>query len=100
MPLLASIYRSPNNDADNNASLLQLMQEISDIKVQYKLIVGDFNLPHISWSNWTSTTGLTEIHTLFIEKVRDCFFHQHLNEVTRMRGASTGTTLDLLFSND
>ena len=98
--LFTSIYRSPNSGVANNANLLQLMQEIGDMKVQYKVLVGDFNLPHINWNNWTTRVGLAEFDTVFIEKVRDCFFNQHIKEVTRMRGESTGNTLDLLFSND
>ncbi|KAG7165925.1 hypothetical protein Hamer_G011833 [Homarus americanus] len=37
---------------------------------------------------------------MFIEKVRDCFLTQHIEEITRIRGDSTGNTLDLLFSNE
>ena len=81
-------------------NLLQLMQEISDHKVQYKITVGDFNLPHINWNYCTSTMGQHDIHTLFLEKVRDCFFTQHITDITRFRGDSIGNTLDLLFTND
>ncbi len=67
--LFTSIYGSPNSDTDNNANLLQLMQEIGDMKTQYKVLVGDSNLPQINWRNWTTSTGLTDLHTVFIEKV-------------------------------
>lgn len=70
--LFTSIYRSPTSSNDNNMNLLQLMQEISDHKVQYKITVGDFNLPHINWNYCTSTMGQHDdiVHTLFLEKVR------------------------------
>ncbi|KAG7153996.1 putative Endonuclease-reverse transcriptase-containing protein 11, partial [Homarus americanus] len=61
---------------------------------------GDFNLPQINWSNYTSVMGLNDVGTMFIEKVRDCFLTQHIEEITRIRGDSTGNTLDLLFSNE
>ena len=44
--------------------------------------------------------GLTDFNTLFIEKVRDCFLTQHIQDVTRIRGDNTGNTLDLIFTND
>ncbi|KAG7161598.1 putative Endonuclease-reverse transcriptase-containing protein 12 [Homarus americanus] len=61
---------------------------------------GDFNLPQINWSNYTSVMGLNDVGTMFIEKVRDYFLTQHIEEITRIRGDSTGNTLDLLFSNE
>ena len=84
---------------DNN-NLLQLMQEVSDINVKYKVLLGDFNLPHIKWSNYTTEGGPTDFNTLFIEKVRGCFLTQHIQDVTRIRGDNTGNTLDLIFSNN
>lgn len=45
--LITSIYRSFSSDCDNNNKLLQFMQEIIDREVQYKLILGDFNLLNI-----------------------------------------------------
>ena len=40
--LVTSIFRSPNSDLENN-KLLQLMQEVSELNVQYKVVLGDFN---------------------------------------------------------
>ncbi len=98
--LITSLYRSPSSDVGNNNRLLQLMQEICDMNVQYKLFLGDFNLPHIKWSNCTVETGAVEFNNLFIEKVRDCFLTQHIYDVTRIKGGGTGNALDLLFSNE
>lgn len=98
--IITSIYRSPNSAADNNNNLLMLMQEISDMRAKYKLFFGDFNLPNIRWENYTTETGAAEYSTLFIEKVRDCFLTQHIQEITRIRGNNRGTTLDLLLTND
>lgn len=98
--LVMSMHRSPNSDIDNNNNLLQLMQEVSDYNVQYKIMLGDFNLPRIRWSNYTTEGGTEDCNTRFIEKVRDCFLTQHIQDVTRIRGDSQGNTLDLLFTND
>ncbi|KAG7173309.1 putative Endonuclease-reverse transcriptase-containing protein 10, partial [Homarus americanus] len=74
--------------------------EVNDKNVLYEIIVGDFNLPQIYWSNHTSVMGLNDVGTMFIEKVRDCFLTQHIEEIIRIRGDSTGNTLDLLFSKE
>ncbi|KAG7170129.1 putative Endonuclease-reverse transcriptase-containing protein 9, partial [Homarus americanus] len=87
---------SPNSDESNHTNLLQIMQEVNDKNVLYKIIVGDFNLPQINWSNYTSVMGLNDVGTMFIEKIRGCFLTQHIEEITRIRGDSTG----LLFSNE
>ena len=70
------------------------------MNVQYKILLVDFNLPHIRWNNYTSETGATEFNTLVMEKVRDCFLTQHIHHITRMRGHDNGNSLDLLFSNE
>lgn len=80
--------------------MLQLLQEVSDVKVQYKIVVGDFNLPRIKWSNYTTEAGPTDFNTQFIERIRDCFFTQHIQDITRTRGDKIGSTLDLVFSNE
>ena len=98
--LITSIYRSPNSTEVNNGNLLQLLQEISETNYKYKLVLGDFNLPHINWRTCTSEAGPMGCATVFIEKIRDCFFTQHIMDITRFRGDNIGNTLDLLFSND
>ncbi|KAK4294818.1 hypothetical protein Pmani_021965 [Petrolisthes manimaculis] len=37
---------------------------------------------------------------MFLEKVRDCFLIQHIQDITRKREDDKGSTLDLIFSND
>ena len=98
--LLSTIYRSPNSDEVNDDNLLKLIQEISEKQNKDNVIVGDFNLPQIDWTNYLSLTGEDNIHYKFIENLRDCFLLQHINEVTRMRGGDRGTSLDLIISSD
>ena len=98
--LFASVYRSPNNDRDDNAKLLQLMQDMSDLQIKYKVFVGDFNMPQVDWTKHLSLAGVNDVNTLFLEKVRDCFLVQHMKEITRIRGDNKGRTLDLILSNE
>lgn len=67
--LVTNIYCSPSSDQKNNSKLLQLLQEVSDANVQYKIVLGDFNLPRIKWSNYTTDAGPTDFNTQFIEKI-------------------------------
>lgn len=76
------------------------MSEISNLRSKYKVIVGDFNLPLVDWTNLTSPTGIDDISNSFIEKVRDGFLAQHVNDITRFRGINRGSILDLILSND
>lgn len=43
------------------------MREISEKQIQYKITVGDFNLPHINWNNWTTNRGVKNLLTKFTE---------------------------------
>lgn len=98
--LITSIYRSPTSTEQNNMDLLNLISKINARTEKQKVLVGDFNLPHINWNNYTSATGTTNINALFTEAVRGCFLTQHVNEVTRIRGEAAGSTLDFVFTND
>lgn len=44
-----AVYGSPAQDMENNSKLVNLIQEISNLKVEYKIICGDFNVPVIDW---------------------------------------------------
>lgn len=98
--IITSVYRSPSSNVDNNTRLLQLLQEISETNFTYKIVLGDFNLPLKNWEKYTTEEGQQGFSTMFIEKIRDCFFSQHIKEIIRQRGENRGSILDLLFSND
>lgn len=78
--------------------LLDLLQEVTDIKATFKILMGDFNLPQINWKSCITNTGMNDYGTKFLEKVRDCFFIQHVEDITRVRGESIGNTLYLFFN--
>ena len=76
------------------------MQEISEMKAIYKILTGDFDLPQINWENYTTSTGINDFGTKFVEKMRDCFLTQYVDEVTRIRDENVSNTLDLFFTNE
>ena len=81
-------------------ALLRLMEEINPVKVDHKIVTGDFNFPEVNWQNYTTTESENGISFRFIEKIRDGFLHQHVMEATRFRGNSATNTLDLIFTSD
>lgn len=94
------VYRSPNSQEGNDEMLLDLLLEITEMEATFKILMGDFNLPQINWKNCTTNTGMNDFGTKFVEKVRDCYLTQHVEEITRIRGESKGNTLDLFFTNE
>ena len=64
--LLGCIYRSPNSPATNNNLLLSLFKLAGKQKASHKVIVGDFNLPGIVWSDGLGL-GRTPFETEFVE---------------------------------
>lgn len=98
--LIASIYRSPNTCGEGNDNLLKVMEEICNKDTKYKVLLGDYNMPMINWTNYTTPMGQGSLECRFIEKVRDCFLIQHITEITRYREGTQGSVLDLLFSSE
>lgn len=64
--VIASVYRSPSSNMEDNVKLLKVMQEISLKQPCYKIILGDFNFPNINWTNYTTTAGMSSIEYKFI----------------------------------
>ena len=103
MLLFGCCYRSPTTSESSNAnndSLNRLLKCLSLKKYSHTCIVGDFNYKCINWSSWTTTHGEDSNEARFIEGIRDCFFHQHIEKTTRRRGNDEPSTLDLVFSNE
>ena len=51
--LVGVVYRSPNSDETNNEKLMELLSQIRDkVQISNVLIMGDFNLPEIDFSNY------------------------------------------------
>jgi len=63
--LLGAVYRSPNSTDINTRNLLTLLDAFSDVRCNYKLIVGDFNFPNINWTDWTTPHGIIHREFLF-----------------------------------
>ena len=101
--LFGCCYRSPTKTAssdENNNKLNRLLKCISKKKYSHRCLVGDFNFRKINWSTWTTPCNEDSAEMSFIEAVRDSFFHQHIEQSTRSRGADEPSVLDLIFTDE
>jgi exonuclease III len=89
--LICSCYRPPN--ADQNW-LNNFNHYLNDVCSCYEniILVGDFNMPHISWNSPENTTGAIEIS--FLDLMNDYFLSQLNNKPTRRNNV-----LDLVLTN-
>src|SRR3989442_11397504 len=63
------------------------------------ILLGDFNLSSINWSNFTTSTGHNSLDSKFLDCLRNNFLTQHVLFSTRARGNDTPHILDLIISN-
>ena len=93
--LIGGIYRSPNSKEANSRHLLELINMAVGLKLDYTVIVGDFNYPNISWTDWATTNSHTHPDFQFIECLRDNYLNQLISEPTRYRDGQRANILDL-----
>ena len=62
------------------------------------IIIGDFNHPHIKWSEDDSHTYPNSAQE-FITTLEDCFLQQLILKPTRHREGQTSSILDILLTN-
>lgn len=60
-------YRSPNSSDQNNMNLFKLLKEIDYIMTPCKIIVDNFNLPHMNCYNFLTNRGIEDLHTQMID---------------------------------
>ena len=99
--LCGVFYRRGESSSVNNKRLLNTLEDINEKKHSHVLLMGDFNLPNINWTDWTTKSLKPECYeNQFIEGLRDSFLFQHVTDYTRQRGNDEPSTLDLVLSNE
>ena len=101
--LFGCFYQSPtpsNNSEANNENLNQLLQRISNKSYSHKCFVGDFNFKDINWDSWTTFHNTESKEAEFIETARECYLHQHNQQVSRRRGNDDPSLIDLVFTDE
>ena len=100
--VIHGVYRTPNSSADCLTELATIFKSDRDNFNNYshKLIVGDFNMKEIDWTNETTPASENHISSLFLETVRDSFLFQQVSKPTRMREHENDSLLDLILTNE
>ena len=101
--LFACMYRSPSitpSSDVNNEKLNNLLRTISTKSYSHQCIVGDFNYKSINWRSCSTDTGENGREAKFLEAIRDCYLHQHLEEPTRRRGSDIPSLIDLVLTDE
>ena len=89
------LCRSPNSNQENSRHLNELINMAVSLKFKYTVLVGDFNYPDISWSDFTTPHSHTHPEFCFIECLRDNYLSQLISEPTRYREGQRANILDL-----
>ena len=101
--LFGCFYRSPTPTSmseQNNGNLHKLLRSISRKKYSHKCFVGDINYRDINWVSWTTPHNEDSNEAKFVETIRDCYQHQHIDGPTRRRGNDEPSLIDLVFTDE
>ncbi|KAI8500844.1 hypothetical protein Bbelb_216620 [Branchiostoma belcheri] len=98
---IGCIYRSPSGDPrESTSKLCNLISSVCRRNQRRLVIVGDFNIKEIDWSNMSSTVGSNHHSQMFLDCIDNNFLHQHVTEPTRYRVNQEPSILDLVITND
>ena len=75
------------------------MQRISNKSYSHKCFVGDFNFKDINLFSWTTFHNTESKEDKFIETARECYLHQHNQQVSRSRGNVDPSLIDFVFTD-
>ena len=104
--IVACIYRPPESTKWYNTKISEAIEQISDLSADQYIICGDFNYSKINWSDMViigdvdSNSSTVSDEKRFYDAVQNSFLFQHVDDVTRQRGADSPSRLDLVFSKN
>ncbi|CAL4245945.1 unnamed protein product, partial [Meganyctiphanes norvegica] len=89
-----------NSSHVNNNLLMEKLKLAHDIVGDNRLLIlGDFNVPKIDWTNMNLLQGASRVERQILETTNDCFLYQHVRENTRYRNMQS-SLLDLIFTRE
>ena len=100
---LGLIYRSPNNNKEDNENLNHLIESVYNsqtISNDDIILLGDFNYPYIDWESETSNKNENDCSSKFLNTVNENYLFQIVKEPTHLRGTQRPTLIDLIFVKD
>ena len=98
--IIGCIYRSPSSTDSNCVNLLSLLEEVTSMKYDQLVIVGDFNYKEVDWPE--KYVHAREDHMAYktYDKINDLFLTQYVNEPTRYREGEKPSLLDWVLSDN
>ena len=100
---LGLVYRSPNASLEENDIIIQNLNIITcklDPTKDKLLLLGDYNLPNINWTDESCSNDFNHINYKFLKFVHENYLIQFVNKPTHHRAEQTPTLIDLILSND
>src|SRR5260221_5237032 len=94
--ILGCMYRSPNSTMQNDAEMIELLKLVYKNPKVNTVIVGDFNLPSIDWTNCTANDVKSN---KFLDVLMDNYIIQNVCQPTRARNTDKPHILDLVLTN-
>ncbi len=93
---LGCIYRSPNSTLQNDAEMIELLKLVYKNPKVSTVVIGDFNLPNINWTNCTASDLKSN---KFLDVLMDNYIIQNVCKPTRVRNTDEPHILDLVLTN-
>ena len=100
--LIGVVYRSPNLTDEASKDLIKQLKYVNSMSKKSGdkfVLLGDFNLPDIDWSEGTCNKSIESIASLFLECTLDGMT-QFVKYPTHHRTTQTPTLIDLILSNE
>ena len=92
---ILTVYRSLSYTYEENIALVELIYNLSVNKEL--VLLGDFNLPTISWLNEVPDQNISVCDSMFLDLFQTLGLHQWVREPTFIR---SGNILDLILISD
>ena len=73
-----AFYRSPTGSTSNDKELIDLMKKINTVISGRFILLDDFTLSSIIWSNCTTSTGPNSLDSKFLNCLQNNFLTQHV----------------------
>ena len=96
--MIASTYRSPSSNPENNYNLNNFLRSIGSNRSRY-IVLEDMNYRDIDWQYISTSHDENSKKHQFIEAIKDSYLNQHIDRPTRVTKNNEPSLLDLLLAD-
>ena len=96
--MIASTYRSPSSNPENNYNLNNFLRSIGSNRSRY-IVLRDMNYRDIDWQYISTKHDENSKEHQFIEAVKDSYLNQHIDRPTRGTKSNEPSLLDLMLAD-